>query len=328
MAEPFSAATRAARLVVACIRVTDLRASVDPLSGAVTRDLRSATASAAEQAALERALRIGETWSASVLVVVAGGVEAIPTLRQASALGAQTIRVAWPPEPVGLPEADVPAESKDGVADLACDERELAVALAAAIRTVGAPDLVLCGDRSADRSTGALPAFLAAELGAAQACGLVDLQVDGRALGAERRLDGGRRERLAVPLPAVCSVEASDLRLRRATLKGTLESELLMPPVFFPAVLQASPVRLGRARPFRPRPRVTPPPPGATAFERLLALVGVAEDRDPPVLVGPVGAREAADALLQYLDRTGYAVESPASESPASESPSSRPAEP
>lgn len=296
------------RLIVACLRATDLRASVEPLTGAVTCDLRSAMASAAEQAALEYALRISEAWSASVLVVVAGGVEAIPTLRQAAALGSQTIRVTWPPES-GDPGAGSAPEPGNLVADLACDERDLAMVIVAAIRTVGIPDLVLCGDRSADRATGALPAFLAAELGATQACGLVDLQLDGLALLAERRLDGGWRERIQVPCPAVCSVEATGLRLRRATLQATLDSELITPPIFAPAARFASTLLLGRALPFRPRPGIIAPPPGATPLERLLALVGVAEDRDPPVLVGPIDAAEAADALLQYLGRNGYAME-------------------
>ena len=93
---------------------------------------------------------------------------------------------------------------------------------------MGTPSVVLCGDRSADRGTGALPAFLAHELDAAQALGLVSLIPDPDSTGqapavlAERRLDGGWRERLRVPLPAVCSVEGAGVRLRRASLTGAL----------------------------------------------------------------------------------------------------------
>ena len=39
-----------------------------------------------------------------------------------------------------------------------------------------------------------------------------------------RRLDGGRREVLAVPPPAVLSVEGAVARLRRASLPAELES--------------------------------------------------------------------------------------------------------
>ena len=91
--------------------------------------------------------------------------------------------------------------------DLGGDEQDLARTILAAFEPWGPPSLVVCGDRSADRGTGALPGFLAHELGAAQALGLVSLEPDAatvgaaRALVAERRLDGGWREQLRVPLP-------------------------------------------------------------------------------------------------------------------------------
>ena len=87
----------------------------------------------------------------------------------------------------------------------------------------GVPDLVLCGDLAADRATGSFPAFLAASLGAEQALGCVRLEpVDDRTLRVHRRLDGGRREVLMVRPPAVVSVEAAGVRLRRAGLPATL----------------------------------------------------------------------------------------------------------
>jgi electron transfer flavoprotein beta subunit len=44
----------------------------------------------------------------------------------------------------------------------------------------------------------------------------------------------------------------------------------------------------------------------------VLDLCGALEDRDPPVVVGPMDAGVAADELLAFLDRHGYleAVES------------------
>ncbi len=101
------------------------------------------------------------------------------------------------------------------VAELVQDEHVLARALAAACGPPGRRGGRL--RRPVTRpGTGALPAFLAHELAAAQALGLVTLTTDGHRLAAERRLDGGWRERLTVPCPAVCSVEAAGVRLRRA----------------------------------------------------------------------------------------------------------------
>ena len=294
-----------APLVVACLRPADLRAEVDPLTGAVARDLRAAALSAAEAAALEHALRLAEAWSGRVLAVTAGGPAADETLRQASALGAEVLRVPWPPavHGTGSPQAYVE--------ELAGDERALARAIAGALRAAGEPAVVVCGDRSADRGTGALPALLAHELGAAQALGLVGLAVAEGGLVAERRLDGGRRERLRVPRPAVCSLEGAGVRLRRASLPAALAAAGAAVPVAdaIPEppgqVRRAAPLRIGPARPYRPRPRVVPPPEGDPRA-RLLALTGALVAHDPPTIVGPAGAAEAADTLLAFLRRHGY----------------------
>ncbi|MGB8650259.1 MAG: mycofactocin-associated electron transfer flavoprotein beta subunit, partial [Mycobacteriales bacterium] len=193
-------------LIVALLRCTDLRVEVDPLTGDITRDARAAALSAADAAALEHAFRIAHAWDARVLALTAGGPEADATLREVLALGAEVRRV--PMHHAYLEE-------------LAGDERLLARALVTALGD-DRPDLVLCGDRSPDRGTGALPAFVAHELGAVQAPGLVSLELEGRELVAERRLDHGRRERMRVPLPAVCSVEGAGVRLRRAALPASL----------------------------------------------------------------------------------------------------------
>lgn len=279
-------------LVVACLRHVDQRAGVDPLTGELDCDPRSASASAADLAALEYALRIAQAWSGRVLAVIAGAPKANDTLRQAMALGSEAVRVAWP-------------QAREAyVRELCAGERPLARALAEAIDQAGSPAVVLCGDRSPDRGTGSVPAFLAHELGAAQALGLVRLDVDGDGLRGERRLDGGRRERLRIPRPAVCSVEPGGVRLRRASLPETMAADAAPVPVAEPRTLPDEPrVRVGAPRPYRPRTRVQPPPSGTTPHERLVQLTGVLVAHDPPTVVGPTGAAHAADALLDYLKR-------------------------
>ena len=142
-------------------------------------------------------------------------------LRQVAALGASVVRVP-------VPDREL---ERGYLSELGEDEHELARALVGAVAPRGRPALVLCGDRSVDRGTGALPAFVAHELGAAQALGLVTLEPGDGVLSAERRLDSGWRERLRVPLPAVCSVEAAGIRLRRASLAGALAAEGMVVPV-------------------------------------------------------------------------------------------------
>lgn len=298
-------ATAAPPLIVACLRISDCHPDVDPLTGEIACDPRARMLSANDAAALERALRLADTWQGQVLAVTAGNPATDATLREVAALGVRTLRVSW----------TTTGGAQDYVADLVEDERALAAALAAAICSVGSPMLVLCGDRSEDRGTGALPAFLAHELGAAQALGLVSLEPESRmededyTLRAERRLDGGRREVLRVPSPAVCSIEAAGVRLRRAPLTAALAAgDTHAPVAVISAAIEGKRVRLRHdgGRPYRPRTRVVAPPSGTAPRDRLLDLTGALVVHDPPTLIGPIDADGAADALLDYLRRHGY----------------------
>jgi electron transfer flavoprotein beta subunit len=306
-------------LVVACLRITDLRPEVDPLTGVVTRDPWGIGLSPADAAALEHALRIADAWSGRVLALSVGPSTTDPVLRDVSALGASVRRVPTP-EPEGA------GAYTD---ELAGDEQALARTMVDALASFGPPDLVLCGDRSADRGTGALPAFLAHELHAAQALGLVTLEVEragdpGRpapagttTLMAERRLDGGWRERLRVSPPAVCSVEGAGVRLRRASLSATLAASGATVGVGGSMAGHRhgggdGSVRVGATRAFDPPPRVLPAPPQDDPRLRLLSLTGALVAHEPPTLIGPVGAAEAADELLGFLVRHGYLDHPPA----------------
>ena len=303
-------------LVVACLRIADLHPEVHPLTGAVSRDPWGVGLSAADAAALEHALRMAEAWSGRVLAISAGPATIEPVLRGVMAVGALVVRIA---------EEEAGTEHGYTV-ELAGGEQALARDIAAALGPFGRPALVLCGDRSADRGTGALPAFVAHELGAAQALGLVTIEAEGppdrRSLIGERRLDGGWRERLRVPLPAVCSVEAAGTRLRRASLAGALAAEVAAVPVEHPTGparpgpdAGAGSTRVGATRAFAPRTRVVPAPESPDPRTRLLALTGALVAHDPPVVVGPVGPAEAADELIGFLVRHGY-LEPPGSPPP------------
>jgi electron transfer flavoprotein beta subunit len=274
--------------VVACLAPTDLYFQVDPLSGEVAVDWRRCDLTAADQAALELALQAGETWGVRVLAVAAGPAEIDGVLREPLALGASVIRVAW---------------ITDGWNDGAARAR----ALAAAIHAHVDPMLVWCGDRSPLGGTGEVPALLAAELGVAQALGLVSVAFDpvSPSVLAERRLDGGWRERLRVRAPAVCSVEAAGVRLRRAPLASALSASDAPIPVVVPAAVAAG-SDAGPPRPYRPRTKVVAAPQGA-ARDRVLALTGALASQDPPRLVGPVDPNAGAGELLEYLRRHGYA---------------------
>ena len=285
-------------VIVAALSWSWRETEVDPLTGALRANLHDRGPSVPELAALEHALRLAERWDAQVVAASVAPAEADEMLRDALAVGAaQALRVEparWMarPRPVGLVGG----------------ERESAAALAAALRQhYGVPDLVLCGDLAADRATGSFPAFLAASLGAAQALGCVRLEpLDGRVLRAYRRLDGGRREVLLVRPPAVVSVEAAGVRLRRAGLPATLAGkDAAITMASTPAAAAARRIRIIGAHPYRPRPRELPVPTG-TALRRTLELTGALVQRTPPTVVGPLPPDQAASELLAYLRRCGY----------------------
>ncbi len=254
-------------------------------------DHRWAGVSAGDRAALEIALRLrGDDGRVTVLTL--GPRESERCLRDALAAGADdAVRIDGPTRYHG---------------------RTVAAALADA--AAGA-DLVIAGDFSIDRGTGAVPAFIAADLGFAQALGLVGVETDvhdheGRpTIRAVRRLDGGRREILDVPLPAVMSVEGAAASLRRAPLAASLASgdaaiEVLPPPTGAPPRIEV--------RPYRPRPRVLPAPSGDTLdrVRELLHIDGADVVHAETVTLDPAAAAARIIAQLTtwgYLDRSDRA---------------------
>ena len=276
----------AVRWCVACLRIVDLRPGVDPLDGTVSRDRWGVGLPPADAAALEHALRLAEAWDGRVVAVCVGP----PSVEPRAARGGR-------PRCLRRPGAR-PRDEGDAhryVAELADDERALARTLLAAVGPFGRPDLVLCGDRSVDRGTGALPAYLAHELDAAQALGLVDVdgRRPGRAVGrapARRRMArtppgaaarrvlrrGGRRP----PAPGVA--RRGPGRRRRAHPRRPRRSRRPRPRAG-----GAGPLHLGPDPPVSPRTRVVPPPEGDDPRLRLLALTGALVAHDPPTVVAP-----------------------------------------
>jgi electron transfer flavoprotein beta subunit len=278
-------------VIAVCVKWVDLRPEVDPLSGVVRHDARTTGLSDADQAALEWALRAGEAWGQPVVAVTAGPVAADAGLRDALAAGATSaVRVELDPQ---------------------ASSATVAAALAPHVAGAG---LVLCGDLSADRGTGSVPAFLAGRLAGAQALGLVALELGAPgSVTAVRRLDGGRRERLVVPAPAVCSVEGSTARLRRAPLAAVLAARHATVAVHAgpaSAGVGAGAVTDGPSlvRPYRPRARVRPAPQGAT-LDRVRQLAAGAAHRAhgaPEVLEPATAAARVLDVLTAW--RTGPAA--------------------
>jgi electron transfer flavoprotein beta subunit len=283
-------AVRPTRPIFVAMKYVSLRPEIDPLTGSIAAaDERFSGSSAADQAALEWALRITGQTTADVVVATvsssggpSAGADAM--LRDAVACGAKrAIRL-----------------SNDG------DLSSYAVArgLAALAQDLGA-GLVLCGDWSLDRGSGSVPPFLAAARDVPFACGLVTLALVGSTeLAVERRLDGGRRERLRVALDgdAVLSVEGATARLRRASLAGVVAARSAqIEVVAMGEHREPGQVRQVRSAPLRPRARVLEGPlPTASPRQRVEVLTGAFSDRTPPQRL-ELSPAEAADRIVAQL---------------------------
>jgi electron transfer flavoprotein beta subunit len=269
--------------IAAALKWVDLRPDVDPLAGTVRHDDRTTGLSLADAAALEVALRLGETWHLPVTAITAGPPGTQAALRYAAGFGPQRlVRVTA--------DRDAPSE-------------EVADALAPLLDGAA---VVCCGDYSADRGSGSVPAFLAHKLESAQALGLTSLAPrEPGCLIAQRRLDGGRREHLQVTGPAVISVEPGVARLRRAPLTGLLGARDAAIEVAEGGAARRPRVAVMRTAPYRPRPKMLPPPRDPLPRARLLALTGALTERTPPRVVR-ASCDEAADELVGYLKDKGY----------------------
>lgn len=259
-----------------------LRVEIDPLTGTARVLPGRFGPDPAGLAALEWARRLAAPVGARVTVGTVGPAAAEAGLRQALGLGATRAIRVHAPEGVG-PTAV--AEALSGPA--------------------AAADLVLAGAWSVDGGSAAVAATLAALLGRPQACGLLTVAWEGAALVGERRLPAGRRERLRFRLPAVVSLEAGTIALRREPLPALLAAQEAALEVIYPAVPPAG-AREGVEQPYRPRPRTIPARPGGDdPRERIAALTGALEAApaaqrlhlDPP---------EAAAAIVEALRRWGY----------------------
>jgi electron transfer flavoprotein beta subunit len=156
--------------------------------------------------ALEEALRLKEKHGGEAVVCSAGPSRVAQVIREALARGAdRAIHV----EDDGLAGADAFA-----VAD----------ALAGAMKDENF-DLILTGLQSDDQGFAQTGVVLAERLGRPHATIIMEVQVDGQTLRVKRELEGGWFQWVAMPLPAVLTIQSGINQLRYATLKGIMAAK-------------------------------------------------------------------------------------------------------
>lgn len=243
-----------------------------------------------DMVACEAAVRLKEQTSGHASVFTVAAPDADAGLRSALALGGD--------EAVRIDPAD------GGLGGSIRAGRLLAAAIARA-----PIDLVICGARSSDSGSGAVPAVIAEALGMPVISDVIAIG-GSNPLQITRRIPGGRRHILELTGPAVLGVEPSLCEPRypsvvartkaaRAPITALTVADL---GISLPAA-SLSLVRLQGPRPNTTR--IINPPQKVAARERLAYILagGPDQKRSSSRLDGPVSAQ--VDQLLAFLRESG-----------------------
>ncbi|HVB37130.1 MAG TPA: electron transfer flavoprotein subunit beta/FixA family protein [Vicinamibacterales bacterium] len=212
--------------------------------------------------ALEEGLRLKEKHGGEVVVCSAGPARAAQVLREALARGAdRAIHVE--DEQLGSADAFVVTE-----------------ALAAAM---GAEqfDLVLTGLQSDDQGFAQTGVILAERLGMPHATIIMEVQAGEGTLRVKRELEGGWFQWIAMPLPAVLTIQSGINQLRYATLKGIMAAK-------------------------KKEIRKVAAPAGLTARQRIVKLDFPEKGKKTQMIAG--GPAEAARELVRRLREDARAL--------------------
>jgi len=217
-----------------------------------------------DQYALEEALRLKEKHSGEVVVCSAGPSRVAQVIREALARGADR------------------AIHVEGDALASADAFVASAALAAAMKDEKF-DLILTGLQSDDQGFAQVGVILAEKLGLPHATIIMEVQADPStgsgqaALRVKRELEGGWFQWVAMPLPAVLTIQSGINQLRYATLKGIMAAK-------------------------KKEVRVVPPslPSGASGARQKIVSLYVPEKSKKTQIIGGTPA-EAAKELVKKL---------------------------
>jgi len=205
--------------------------------------------------ALEEALRLREKQGGDVVVCSAGPARVAQVLREALARGAdRAIHV----------ESDALAGA---------DAFAVAGALAAAMKDEQF-DIVLTGLQSDDQGSAQTGVVLAEKLGMPHATIVMDVQIDKSTARVKRELEGGWFQWVAMPLPALLTIQSGINQLRYATLKGIMAAK-------------------------KKEIRVAPSPTAAAKKQTIAALYAPEKSKKTQMIAG--SPAEAAKELVRRL---------------------------
>jgi electron transfer flavoprotein beta subunit len=205
--------------------------------------------------ALEEALRLKEKHAGEVVVCSAGPSRVAQVIREALARGADR------------------AIHVEGETFASADAFVTSDALAAAMKSEQF-DLVLTGLQSDDQGFAQVGVVLAERLGLPHATIIMEVQVQDSTLRVKRELEGGWFQWVAMPLPAVLTIQSGINQLRYATLKGIMAAK-------------------------KKEIRTVAPPAGATPRQKIVSLYVPEKGKKTQIIGG--SPAEAAKELVRKL---------------------------
>ena len=219
--------------------------------------------------ALEEALRLREKHGGEVVVCSAGPARVQQVIREALARGAdRALHVE--DEALGAADAFVTA----GALSAAMAEERF--------------DLVLTGLQSDDQGHAQMGVVLAERLGIPHSTIIMDVQVEPPAAGSgtgtlrvKRELEGGWFQWVAMPLPALLTIQSGINQLRYATLKGIMAAK-------------------------KKEIRKVPMPPGAQPSQQIVSLSVPARAKQTQMIQG--SPQEVARELVKRLREEARAL--------------------
>jgi len=212
--------------------------------------------------ALEEALRLREKHGGEVVVCAAGPARVQQVLREALARGADR----------ALHVEDDALASADAFVT--------AGALAAAMRDEQF-DLVLTGLQSDDQGHAQTGVILAERLGIPHSTIIMEVQIQDGRLRVKRELEAGWFQWIAVPLPALLTIQSGINQLRYATLKGIMAAK-------------------------KKEIRKVPLPGGLTPAQEILALSLPSRTKETQIIGG--SPQDAARELVRRLREEARAL--------------------
>jgi electron transfer flavoprotein alpha/beta subunit len=253
--------------IVVCVKqVPDTtEVKIDPETNTLIRQGVPSIVNPFDKNAVEAALQLKEKHGGKVTVISMGPPQAKDALKECLAMGVDS--------------AILISDRAFGGADTLATS----YTLAAAIRKLGAFDIILCGKQAIDGDTAQVGPETAEHLGISQITYAAKIDVDGDTARVEREHEDGY-EVIEVKLPLLLSVVKSINEPRYPTVKGTLKANRAEIAVWTAADLIVEEQRLGlKGSPTQVRKIFTPP------------------RRTEGLLIQKDTAREAVAELLEKL---------------------------